>query len=205
MSTSQNDYFPELTRVRQLTDSYCGPAVLQMLFSFYSFWTAQGHIIEAANVMNRINDHGTTVQDLARAATILAPHFTFWYKDYSIVNDLHELTEVHHHPVAVEWQGVFGDDYTVDYDGHYSVITHVNLEEGYLQLADPYPDFAGRDRRFNLVEFNKRWWDFNEVLDPATGETKHVRDERMMFIVTEPNATFPLEIGMKMWKSALTP
>lgn len=200
----QSNFFPELTRVRQLTNAYCGPAVLQMLLSFYSFWTAQGHIIDAAQVSRRIDEHGTTVPDLARAMTILAPHFTFWYKDHSIIDDLYTLVEKHHVPVGVEWQGIFGDDYSVDYDGHYSIVTHVDLDEGSLMIADPYPDFAGRDRRFSIVEFNKRWWDYNEIEDQTTGRTESIRDERMMFIVAEPSATFPAELGMKLWDSALT-
>lgn len=200
LKTSAN-YFPELTRVRQITESYCGPAVLQMLLSFHSFWTTQGFIIDAAGVSPRIDLHGTTVWDLAHALTKIAPHLAFWYKDYSVIDDLSTIVETYHHPVGVEWQGVFGENEEQDVDGHYSVVTHVNITEGFILLADPFSEFAGRDRKFSIIDFNRRWWDYNEIPNKYSGIAESVRDERMMFTVTTSEANFPEIIGMKKWNS----
>jgi hypothetical protein len=58
-------------------------------------------------------------------------------------------------------------------------------------------DYIAQDRIFGFEDFEDRWWDFNELTDASTGETRLVEDYHMMFIVTPKQVLFPLELGMK--------
>jgi hypothetical protein len=149
----------------------------------------------------------------------LAPQVTFWYKDHATLDELAALVSDYHHPVGVEWQGLFedddedegdendedddeeaeedGDSETGDDDyGHYSVVVEANTKERKLLIADPYKDYIDQVRIFSFDDFEMRWWDYNEVVNPKTGKSRLVKDYHMLFIITEPDEVFPLKFGL---------
>jgi hypothetical protein len=47
--------------------------------------------------------------------------------------------------------------------------------------------------------FLNRWWDFNEVKDPLTGQKTFKKDEQLFFVITPLSVAFPLELGMQSY------
>jgi hypothetical protein len=188
--------FPGLKRVKQISSSHCGPASLVSLFSFLGVKTSQARIVRSLRAENKIKDTGLVIKDLARATRIVGKgEFTFWKKENATVGDLDKIVNKFKVPVGVEWQGVFYEDEEGD-NGHYCVITEVNKAKGFLKLADPYKEFAGLDRKFRLSDFEKRWWDSNEVAIPYSKIKKLVYDRKLMFLITPRKETFPRNLGM---------
>jgi hypothetical protein len=198
-----------VSRFCQISESHCGPAVIQMLLANLEIEVTQEAIAEAAGATELIELNGTRVDQLAKAVSVLAPQAQFWYKDKASLEELISIVNDHHYPVGVEWQGLFeGDDEedeeeeddteTGDDDyGHYSIVTLADVEKQQLIIADPYKDFISQARIFGFKEFDERWYDYNEVTNPRTGRPKIVKDDHMMFIVTSRRETFPEEMGMK--------
>ncbi len=211
-------------RFTQISESHCGPAVIQMLLEHLGIETTQETITEAAGIGDLIELNGSRIDQLARAVHTLAPQAQFWYKDNASLKDLAMAVRRYGYPVGVEWQGVFDDDppatdvpaeapveaqlpvtgftlpdaETEDEDyGHYSVVTAVRLRSRLLVIADPYKDYVDKDRIFSFRKFRSRWWDYNEVPDPHTGRKKLVEDYHMMFLVTEKDALWPERLGMQ--------
>jgi len=204
----------------QISESHCGPAVIQMLLANQGVQVKQEDIAEQGGAVHTIETHGMTVDQLALAVQQLAPETQFWYKDFASLDDLIELVETHRLPVGVEWQGLFEDEDDEDEDddedteeedyeddppgetedtdyGHYSIVTHVDRENEQLIIADPYKDYIDRDRIFTFAQFEVRWWDTNEITNPRTGRTKIVEDYHMLFVVTPKETTFPISLGLK--------
>jgi hypothetical protein len=188
----------------QISESHCGPAVIQMLLNHLAIDVHQEEVAAMGGATSLIELNGMRVDQLALAVKKLAPTVDFWYKDHASLQELVELIMVHRYPVAVEWQGLFddsdddddsesGDD---DY-GHYSVVTHVHPRKRQLIIADPYKSFISQARVFGFDEFVERWYDYNEVTDPETGQPRLVEDFHMMFIITPPGEVFPYKYGMK--------
>ncbi|MFH1971066.1 MAG: C39 family peptidase [Patescibacteria group bacterium] len=191
-----NPFFPTMKRVCQKTDSHCGPAVLEMLFSFVGVYFDQDefvNVIEKSEEELRI--YGITVADMSKIAKILAPEYNFWLKENSSLSNLQQIIKEYGFPVGVEWQGVFYEDADED-DGHYSVVTHIDTVNNIVMLADPYKRFAGSDRTFHIMEFDHRWWDENEILDKLANRKYITREEHMMFLVTPKESIFPETLGM---------
>lgn len=197
-----------LARVRQISESHCGPAVIQMLLSNVGVVATQEIITHAAGAEDEIEEKGTTVDQLAHATAQLAPSHQFWYKTNATLDELIELVNVYGYPVGVEWQGDFGQDEVYDLDedddepeekdyGHYSVVTQVDEERELVVIADPYREYAFKDRYFSLAEFESRWWDYNDITDPRTGYTHSVEDFHMMFLITPKGAYFPKLFDMQ--------
>ncbi len=191
-----NPFFPRMKRVMQKTNSHCGPAVLEMLYSYLGFYVDQDEFVNAVEIGGKIAEYGMTVSEMLRACARVSPQLTFWYKQNSEISELSKIVNEYGFPVGVEWQGVFYEDSDED-NGHYCVITHIDTVDNNIMLADPYKRFAGRDRGFHILEFKDRWWDENEIVDPVTGGSKLVREERMMFIVTPKDSIFPESLGMQ--------
>jgi hypothetical protein len=172
-----------------------------MLLGNLGIAVTQEEVAEAGEAAGRIEIHGMRVDQLALAVQRLAPEAQFWYKRDSKLKELICLITEYKYPVGVEWQGVFdGDDEDEDDEsdcGHYSVITHTDLEKKELIIVDPYKDFVSQNRIFSFDSFIKRWWDTNEVIDPRTGKARLVEDYHMMFIVTLKEASFPQKLKMK--------
>jgi len=191
-----NPFYPTMKRVCQKTNSHCGPAVLEMLFSYIGKYFDQDDFKDTTGKdEENFRVYGMTVKEMIKAVKIMAPDCNFWYKENASLSDLQEVVKNYGFPVGVEWQGVFYEDSDED-DGHYSVVTHVDTVNNIIMLSDPYKRFAGSDRTFHIMEFNHRWWDENEVIDPETQKRYIIREEHMMFIVTPKEAIFPELLGM---------
>lgn len=199
---SANRSFGKMRRVKQTTPFHCGPAVLEMLASFYRISLTQDEIVQAAGAAQKIKTRGVTVEELAESTKKLAPKLSFWYKRYGTIGELSQIINTFKHPVGVEWQGVFDyDDEEIEEDedddpGHYGVITKINTHQNIVMIADPDKHYAGRDRRFTVLGFERRWWDINQTIDPFTKKDQEVDDYHMMFIVAPPKLTFPKTLNM---------
>lgn len=188
-------YFPSMRRVRQITDSHCGPATLAMLLSFLGVEVSQEAIAEASSNGSNIRGYGMRVDEMAKAIGTLCPQFQFWFKEYCDIEIIKKIIDEYRYPVGVEWQGIFFDDSDGD-DGHYSIVTHLDIGENIITLADPFRRFAGVDRVIHLNEFIDRWWDDNEIFNPQTGRVTTKRDTRMIYIITAKEAAFPKDLGL---------
>jgi hypothetical protein len=198
-NTPHNFHLP---RFMQVSESHCGPATVQMLLDYAGVEVTQEAIADSGGAKDLIELNGMRVDQLSLAVEILAPHLQFWYKQYATLQDLIVLVSEYSLPVGVEWQGLFEDGSEQESEtgeedyGHYSVVTHVNLETKHLIIADPYKDYISKDRVFTFQEFDSRWWDFNEIPDPSTGGIQILKDDHMMFVITPRNLAFPEQLAM---------
>ena len=187
-----------LPAVAQKTYSHCGPAVLQLLFSYLQKKVTQDEIAEAAGVAHSIVRDGTRPHQLARAVEVLAPDLEFWSKQETSLDDLSRLLHDYHWPVAVNWQGLFYDTIEEqekkkgrvnDDDGHYSVVIDIDIPGKTITMRDPFPEYAATPRQLPLQWFESRWWD-------AVRE-EYLQTTRMIFLVAPRDANFPKILGMK--------
>lgn len=190
-----NPNFPGMRRVRQISTNHCGPAVVSMLLSHCGSEINQEALVDAAEVRHTLEAYGMTVEEMGRAVKKIAPQLSLWYKEHATIDEIESIMNLHKYPVGIEWQGVFYEDEDDD-NGHYSVVTNVDNVNKIITVADPYDRFAGTDRSFHIDEFEQRWWDVNEVFDPAIGERRVIRDERMIYIVVPKGEDFPHIFGM---------
>ena len=190
--------FSRLRRIQQITENHCGPAVTQMLLENIGVSVSQEEITEAAGATHTIETHGTRVDQLAKAVHELAPIAKLWYKEKASVEDLEYVLNECKFPVGVEWQGLFEDmdDDDEDY-GHYSIVAHIDTVKDEIIVVDPYKDFVDQSRIVKMSLFLERWWDFNEVKDPETGEKEFKKDEQLFFVVAPLSVPFPAELGMQ--------
>src|SRR5574341_983343 len=188
-------------RFTQISESHCGPAVIQMLLQYLGIEVTQEAVAEAGGATDLIEQQGMRVDQLGQAVRLLAPQTSFWYKDYSTLEELARIVTYYDYLVGVEWQGVFEDtleDETEDADyGHYSVVSMVDSKSRELVIVDPYKDFRSQHRIFSFEFFMSRWCDTNEVPDPLTGEGRIIEDHQMMFTITPKGVRFPRFLGMK--------
>ena len=188
-------------RFTQISESHCGPAVIQMLLHNLGIEVAQEDVAEAGGASDLIEQHGMRVDQLDRAVRQLAPKSCFWYKDHSMIEELVRIVADYDYPVGIEWQGLFEDtleEETQDGDyGHYSVVTMADSKSRKLVIVDPYKDFRSQDRIFTFEFFISRWWDTNDFPDTLTGKDRLVEDRQMMFMITPEEVTFPRLLGMK--------
>jgi hypothetical protein len=209
MPNTSNDALARLSvkHATQISDSHCGPAVIQMLLANLGIEVTQEAITEAGGAVETIEEHGMRVDQLAQAVHVVAPDVTFWCKTRGRISDLVTIISEHKFPVGVEWQGLFEsvDDILEDDDdedeesdyGHYSIIMHIDRHNRQLIIVDPYKDFVDQNRIFPIAVFRRRWWDTNEVTNPLTGRKKLVEDRRLMFVLTSKDETFPAELEMR--------
>jgi len=161
---------------------------------------SQQEITEAAGATLTIETHGTRVDQLAKAVQQLVPIARLWYKEKASLDNILYVLEEAKYPVGVEWQGLFEDmdDDEEDY-GHYSIVAHIDQTKGELIVVDPYKDYIDQNRIIRINKFLERWWDFNEVKDPQTGEKTFKKDEQLFFVVVPLAVTFPAELGMQSY------
>lgn len=188
--------FPQMKRVKQISVVHCGPAVIKMLLSIYGIEVKQKQIVEAAGAEWKLKTHGMTVAELGAAVKLLVAQMQLWFKTQATIGELARLVHEYGLPVGVEWQGVF-EEYEDEDSGHYGVVTRVDTLHNVIMLADPFKKYAGKDRRFSVVDFERRWWDTNEIIDRTTGKRWHQKDDQMMFVVIPKEMTFPEELGMQ--------
>jgi ABC-type bacteriocin/lantibiotic exporter with double-glycine peptidase domain len=192
--------FSRLRWIQQITENHCGPAVIQMLLENIGVNVSQQEITEAAGATHTIETHGTRVDQLAKAVHQLVPIAKLWHKEKASLDDLQYVLDECKYPVGVEWQGLFDDmdDDDDDY-GHYSVLAHIDKSRDELIIVDPYKDFVDQNRIIKVSTFLNRWWDFNEVKDPETGEKEFKKDEQLFFVVVPLSVTFPVELEMQSY------
>lgn len=182
--------FPEMERVKQISVSHCGPAVIATLYSHLGVKVSQRSMVASLRAQNKIKEFGFNMHDMAKAAKIAGKgEFSFWKKTNSKVSDLDAAINKYKVPVGVEWQGVFYEDEDED-NGHFSVITKVDKERGFLRIADPYHKFVGVDRKFGIKEFERRWWDENMI------KGRNLHDKRVMFVITKKGESWPKKLGL---------
>jgi len=192
--------FSRLRWIQQITENHCGPAVLQMLLENIGVNASQQEITEAAGATHTIETLGTRVDQLAKAVQELVPIARLWYKEKAKLDDILYVLEEAKYPVGVEWQGLFEDmDGDDDDYGHYSIIAHIDQAKDELIVVDPYKDYIDQNRIIRISTFQDRWWDFNEVKDPQTGEKTFKKDEELFFVVVPLAVSFPAELGMQAY------
>jgi len=193
--------FVSMERTKQISVYACGPATLEMLFSFVGLKVSQISIIRSIRAGKKIKEYGIDVKDMAKAAGIKAKNkYSFWKKQHSTIGDLDKVVNKYHYPVGVEWQGVFYENEDED-SGHYGVITKIEKKSDFLRIADPYFNgyfhYHGTDRKFKISEFKKKWWDVNEIKISGSAKTRQIKDVRMMFLITPKDELWPKKLGMK--------
>lgn len=193
--------FNRLRIIEQISEHHCGPAVIQMLLENIGVSVTQEQLTDAAGASATIAEHGTRVDQLARAVHVLAPQARLWYKEKAVLRDLKYVLEEAKYPAGVEWQGIFDDDpEELDDDyGHYSVVAHIDEERDELIIMDPYKDFVEQSRIIKISVFLKRWWDYNQVMDPQSRKKTFKKDEDLFFVVTPLEVSFPAELGMQAY------
>ena len=129
-------------RFMQISESHCGPAVIQMLLtrrgveatqqevaeagllqtqrdeanSARGKAVLQQEIAEAGGASNLIEMNGMRVDQLALAVHRIAPRLFFYFKDHASIDELVRVVNDYHYPAGVEWQGVFEDEDEDEYD-----------------------------------------------------------------------------------------
>ncbi len=188
--------FSKLKRPKQITIYHCGPAVLESLFSHVGLKVSQASLVRSIRAQKKIVLYGLTVSEMAKAAKIAGKgKFVFWRKSYARIRDLHMIVNKYKYPAGVEWQGVFYEFEDED-DGHYSVVTGIDIEKDLIRISDPFTIFVGVDRKFKIPDFVRRWWDENEIKIGNSLRTRRVRDTRVVFVITPADATWPKKLGM---------
>lgn len=194
-SSNPQVYFHKVT---QISESHCGPAVIQMLLSNIHIDVSQEMITAAADATKTIRRYGMRIDEMDTAIRTLQLPARLWYKQHATLREIRTLLDEYKYPVGIEWQGLFSDDEDEinDSAGHYSVITRVDDEKKALIIADPYKDFADQDRIINISVFLKRWWDDNWIRDEILHRRYRVRDHQVFFVVSEPDRIFPESMGL---------
>jgi hypothetical protein len=205
----------------QISESHCGPAVIQMLLSNAGVDVTQEAVAEAGGATSLIALSGMRVDQLALGVSRLAPGLVFYYKDHATIDELVRIVVDYRTPVGVEWQGLFEDEDAVesppaevvpqasisllpvdsesedeDY-GHYSLVVRAYRRRREVVIADPYKDYFSQARVFSFDWFESRWYDYNEAPDPVSGQPMLVEDYHMMFLVARRNVLFPRRMGMR--------
>ena len=207
-------------RFMQISESHCGPAVIQMLLSSLGVEVTQEEVAEEGGATNLIEMNGMRVDQLAGAVQRLAPKLCFYYKDHASLEELARVVNDYRCPAGVEWQGLFEDkaeqqvgetksglkepaglivnsESEEEDFGHYSLVVRADRRKRQVLIADPYKDYFSQTRVFSFEEFDRRWYDYNEVPDPVSGESVLVKDDHLIFVVVRKNVRFPRGIGMK--------
>lgn len=185
-------------KVIQISQSHCGPAVVQMLLSRLGADISQARITSACGAEKTIKIHGTRIDQLAEAVAKLAPETAFYYKEDATLTDIKTIIEEYNYPVGVEWQGIFLIEEEDDDEdaGHYSVIHKIDGTKKEVIMADPAKDYKGNDHVLPTDIFLERWWDTNEITDPKTGKKHLKEDKHLLFIIVPRAETFPEKLGL---------
>jgi len=173
-----------------------------MLLSFFGINVDQPEIVNYLGVQRKIIDEGVTIEELGRFVHDNYPQYQFWYRFNSSITQLSQLINQYRFPVAVEWQGIFDypdEDILDDEDddpGHISVVTAIDTNQNCIYIADPDTHYAGTDRKFSILQFERRWWDINRIIDPITHKTREIDDYHGLFFITPANISFPDDFNL---------
>lgn len=181
-----------------------------MLYFYVGVEIDQEEIVAAAGVKAKIKKEGIAVEEMAAVAAKLTPKFDFWYKRNSTLTELSKIINTFYFPVGVEWQGLF--DYEEEEEvneaekdtdpGHYSIVTSISTRDNKVLLADPFKYYAGKDRKFTVIEFERRWWDINEIINPRSKKRTQIDDYHIMFLICPSETAFPEKLGMTKNKTS---
>jgi hypothetical protein len=212
---TEEEVAEKLGRVRQLNNSYCGPAALSIILQHYGIEEDQEKIVAAASTREFVIQHGMSIEKLGLAVRNLYPEKRLWVKRDSSLSDVERMVREFNYPVGVNWQGIFEtNDYEEDPEipsdppeeddpnhickgdaGHYSVVVDVDRANDNVRITDPYGNFSGEDRFVQVQDFLNRWWDDRmDVL--SDGTRKYVFENRLMYVVVPVNVRLPEELGM---------
>lgn len=212
---TEKEVASKMARVRQLNNSYCGPAALSILLQHYGIEEDQEKIVTAASTREFVIQHGMSIEKLGLAVRNLYPEKRLWVKRDSSLADVERMVREFNYPVGVNWQGIFEtNDYEEDPDipsdppeeddpnhickgdaGHYSVVVDVDRANDNVRITDPYGNFSGEDRFVGVQDFLNRWWDDRMDVLPD-GTRKYVFENRLMYVVVPLSVRLPEELGM---------
>jgi len=178
----------EVKRVQQ-KEAHCGPASIEMLFSFYGLNVTQEEVVAAVGLTETIvRDGGTRIDQLAQAVRVLHPEYALLARYNCSLRDMKHILEEFQIPVGVEWRGLFLEpNQTYVEKGHYSVITLLDDLRGVIYIADPeQKNVLTPNGEISMVEFEQRWWEINDVPrlhDPT--QIEFIRNERLIFVLVK--------------------
>lgn len=177
-----------IRRVQQ-KEAHCGPATIEMLFSFYGISVSQEALVAAVGMTDIIRlAPGMRLDELANAIDALYPDGAYrLLASYNTTTaDLARWTAEFKHPVGVEWQGRFdyGDGRLID-QGHYSVVAGVNRAQNLLKIVDPdYHNTLTPNGEIPIPVFESRWWEVDTVPLPFNGAVRKVLwTEHLLFVL----------------------
>lgn len=201
LKTSNKLKILKIKKVCQISESHCGPAVLEMLLRYLGKRRTQKTITKYCRIKSTIKGHGARVDQLSRAIIKMYPSLRLWYKKNSRISEIKEIVQNYRYPVAVEWQGLFEifEEETDDDLGHYAVVVGFDEIKEKIVLSDPYKHYCHKLRYLKVSRFVRRWWDINEI-KTSEGKTRKIRDHRLFFLVLPEELDFPKKFGMKKFE-----
>jgi ABC-type bacteriocin/lantibiotic exporter with double-glycine peptidase domain len=196
----------KIKAVAQKNGTYCGPAVLQMLFSHLGLEFTQDQIVDTAKIRTHIRKYGMQPRQMAQIVETLSPDYQYWFKQKATLVDLVQLIRRHHQPVGIDWQGLFyktpeAEKPSKADKGHYSIVIDVDKAKNTITILDPYPEFALKPRVLPLDWFQKRWWDTADDKNPQTGKFEKIKTTRFIYLIAPKTAKFPSKFGMQLPKA----
>lgn len=132
------------------SEGHCGPASLQMVLGYLGIEKTEKEIAALAGTSV---ENGTGAEGLVKAAEALGR--TAIIKDFATVEDIQEYVVNQKIPVIVDW---FSHD-----DGHYSVVSDIDVSKGEITIVDPE---IGDTVTMSIKDFKRVWFDFpgNELV-----------------------------------------
>jgi hypothetical protein len=162
----------------------CGPATLEMLFSWYRKSVDQEDIARATGLPpQELFRFGYSLYVLNHAIECLNTGYQLMVKYDSTVEELAALAR--QLPVGVEWRCTFREpDGRIWGEGHYCVVDQVDLKTGSIHLIDPYysENLSHDSGIVGVDQFVENWWDEN-IMPRADGENAQVYTQGAVFIV----------------------
>lgn len=177
----------QIKRVVQ-QDMFCGPAVLEMLYSFYGVHYSQNEIASATGLpLKEILQSGCSVLSLSKAVKDLSGDYSLWVRYNSTLEDLTTVVGQIGLPVGIEWRCTFREpDGFIWEEGHYSVVSCVDPENEQLCVIDPFngENISHNKGWISFPDFMHRWWDENMFpqLDDAT-QYQQIFTQGLMFVL----------------------
>lgn len=172
-----------VTRIFQL-DGHCGPTTVQMMLRRYKVYLSQPEIARETKAGDTIHEHGCRIDQLGLAVSALATDYVLLAKYDATISEIRHIIEDFGMPVGVEWRGQFyREDGTRYEDGHYSVVTHVEIRRGVLKIVDPDETSVLPNGELSIEEFESRWWDENWLGSPEDPASPIARTFHLIFVV----------------------
>jgi hypothetical protein len=173
----------------QITDSHCGPAVVQNLLAYNHLKFSQDEIVNAANANKTIIRDGLNPTQIIKAVSTLAPKMKTLVKQNTTAKDLKTLIHHYHLPVAINWQGLFYNSVaeekrlsSITDRGHYSIVVDIDVKNDKITIADPYSEYYKKPRVFPYRWFKTRWWDID----------KNIPTKKLIFVIVPKKQDLPL-------------